>query len=427
MTTHSELSPSRAHRWMHCPASIREEAKYPEVANLSNPAAADGTHSHTLLEYCIKQQLANPLDFVGMTLKDHEGSFVVDAERANRVKLAVDYIIAEVEKYSGACEVISETRVDPAWLVGRNDMSGTVDVQIKSSRIIELIDYKDGMAPVNAENNEQLLQYAIGVLASFKLPINGQYPIERFLLTIIQPKLLKRNLPAITSWSIDTADLLKLVGKWIAAAKATDDPNAPLVPGDSQCKYCKAKGNCNAVTNHVMEAVGMFKQIDIAHQAANQEPAELSDEKLREIVEAAPLLRQLLESVEAEALRRMKAGKSINGLKLVYGRGSRVWTLSDDEIAEKLVKMGVPKTSVYTTKIVSPAQVAKITWKKRDGTEKQLSERQIKLIEMEYIKRTTGNLTIASESDSRPAVVVDAAPMFSAVKVQEEQLPSWLL
>jgi hypothetical protein len=89
--------------------------------------------------------------------------------------------------------------------------------------------------------------------------------------------------------------------------------------------------------------------------------------------------------------------------------------------------MGVPKTSVYTTKIVSPAQVSKITWKKRDGTEKQLSERQIKLIEMEYIKRTTGNLTIASESDSRPAVVVDAAPMFSAVKVQEEQLPSWLL
>ncbi len=66
-----------------CPGSIREEAKYPEQE--SGPAAVDGTHSHTLLEHCIKNDLVNPSSMIGVTMKDHEGEFVVDAARAERV------------------------------------------------------------------------------------------------------------------------------------------------------------------------------------------------------------------------------------------------------------------------------------------------------------------------------------------------------
>ena len=56
MSDHAKLSPSKRSRWALCPGSIREEAKYPDTG--SGPAAADGTHSHTLLEHCIKAQLA---------------------------------------------------------------------------------------------------------------------------------------------------------------------------------------------------------------------------------------------------------------------------------------------------------------------------------------------------------------------------------
>mgnify|MGYP000243372453 CR=1 FL=1 len=52
MSTHAKLSPSSAYRWLACPGSVREEAKYPEPP--SGPGAIDGTHSHTLLEHCIK-------------------------------------------------------------------------------------------------------------------------------------------------------------------------------------------------------------------------------------------------------------------------------------------------------------------------------------------------------------------------------------
>jgi hypothetical protein len=74
MTTHAQLSPSKRHRWALCPGSVREEAKYPEER--TNAAAIDGTHSHTLLEHCIKAGLANPLNMVGVKLKDDDGEYV---------------------------------------------------------------------------------------------------------------------------------------------------------------------------------------------------------------------------------------------------------------------------------------------------------------------------------------------------------------
>ena len=116
----------------------------------------------------------------------------------------------------------------------------------------------------------------------------------------------------------------------------------------------------------------------IVDVAAAKNPSELDNTKIREVLEAAPLLRQFLDAVEAEALRRIKAGQAIEGLKAVHGRGSRAWAFPEDEMATKLVRMGVPKGVIYETKLISPAKAEKVTWSKRDGTAKQLTERQLK-------------------------------------------------
>lgn len=169
----------------------------------------------------------------------------------------------------------------------------------------------------------------------------------------------------------------------------------------------------------------VINPMDVAQQSADKDPTTMDDAQLRQIMEAAPLMRQLLDGVEKESLRRLKAGQAIPGLKLVNGRGSRAWALPEDQIAEKLVKMGVPKTVVYETKLVSPAKAEKLTWKKRDGTDMQLSERQLKTMESEYVSKLAGALTVVPESDGRPAVVLNAAPLFSAVETPAE-LPAWL-
>jgi len=170
--------------------------------------------------------------------------------------------------------------------------------------------------------------------------------------------------------------------------------------------------------------------MELAEQSANKDPATMDADQLRQIMEAAPLLRQLLESVEKEALDRMKAGQTIPGLKLVNGRGSRAWAFSDDEMAAKLIKMGIPKTAIYETKLVSPAKAEKLRWEKRDGTKVSLSPRQLKRLDEEYISKMAGKLTVVPESDSRPAVVLDAAPMFKAVEEAAPaapEIPSWLM
>lgn len=414
MSTHAQLSPSKAHRWTVCPGSIREEAKYPDT---SGPAAVDGTHSHTLLEKSLLDN-KDPLEYVGQTLTDHEGEFTVDKDRANRVAMAYTHVQHRAKELD-ALMVVAESRVNPANLLGRDDCSGTVDVQIHAGTHIDIIDYKDGMGIVDAKDNKQLELYALGVLAE------NLGNIQTIRMTIIQPKLAQRGMKAITSYDMMAVDLLARVEQYKAAAAATDKSDAPLVPGDSQCKFCKAKGSCGALASNVMEAIGMFKSIDIAQQAADKNPNELSDDQIREIVESAPLVRQLLEAVEAEALRRFEAGVTISGLKAVYGRGTRAWALPEEEMANKLTKMGIPKSSIFETKLITPAKAEKLTWEKKDGEKKQLSERQLKTLETEYIKKSQGKLIIVPESDHRAAVVLDAAPLFGAVN-SEPEIPAWL-
>ena len=431
VSTHSKLSPSSAYRWLACPGSVREEAKYPEPP--SGPGAIDGTHSHTLLEHCLKAGGGDPLKMVGVKMKDHEGEFVIDKARAERVKVAVDYVCSQM---TGVLATAStEKRVSPAHLLGRDDLSGTLDVSIRNPGVLEIIDFKDGMNPVEAKDNPQLELYALGELAALKLPINGDYPYDTVKMTIVQPKMAVKGMPVITSHEMPVSELLGKIGKFAAGAAATDDPNAPLVSG-AHCKYCKHK-SCATRANDAMKEVGiMFPAVtnpvaELHQQAANLDPTSMPVEQLSQIILAAPLVRQMIEAAEDEALRRMKAGQAIPGLKVVNGRGSRAWALPEDEMADKLIRMGVPKGVVYETKLVTPAKAEKLTWEKTKAGEKikaQLSERQLATLNKEYITKLGGKLTVVPESDTRAAVVLDAAPLFSAVQEPAvvEALPSWL-
>ena len=170
---------------------------------------------------------------------------------------------------------------------------------------------------------------------------------------------------------------------------------------------------------------------ELSQQAANLEPNKMSPEQISQIMLAAPLVRQMIEAVEEEALARLKAGAKIPGLKVVHGRGSRSWALPDGEMATKLIGMGIPKGEVYETKLLSVAKVEKLKWEATKGGEKvqrQLSERQLKTLDTEYVAKVAGKLTVVPESDARTAVVLDASPLFAAVPQAPaaEALPAWL-
>ena len=414
--SHARLSPSASARWMRCPGSVREEAKYPDPP--SSAAAVDGTHSHTLLEHCLEKNLTTADGYIGQELADHEGRFSIDKERAARINMALDYIYAkkaEMESAHGLVQLIPEQRVNPGILLDRDDLTGTADVQLISDDLIEIIDYKDGVGEVIAEYNTQLMLYALGALGD-RQPMN-------VVLTIIQPKLADRGSQAISSYEMTLDQLMGKVTEFRIAAAKTDDPNAELVPGEKQCHWCKAKGNCKALAEKTLNDIGlMFGSVEMVDQLHDTDENEIPDDQLRQIIEAAPLLKELLKSVEAEAKRRFSIGHNINGLKAVRGRGTRRWAMPEDEMVERLKKLGIPKAACFQTKMLSPAQVEKLTWEKRDGTKKKLSDRQIETLKKEYIQHDEGELKIVPENDSREAIELGAASLFSAV----DTLPDWM-
>jgi hypothetical protein len=425
MPIHAKLSPSSRHRWSQCPGSVREEARYPSKPG--GPAAVDGTHSHTLLELCLKEY-KDAANFIGQTLTDHDGSFTVDAERAERVQFAINYVERRCTDLDTEV-VISERKVNPKGMVNRDDMGGTVDITINGVKTIEIVDYKDGMSPVDARGNHQMEQYAVGVISEMRDA--GLTIPQYFRLTIVQPKLRMKGMKGISSADYTLSELAIIGQKLKEEGAACDAPDAPLVPGESQCKYCAHAGACSALTSKALGASGIAFA-DVTTQAAGKEPTEMSDQQLREIIESAPLLRQMIEGAEAEALRRLEAGKQIEGIKAVRGRGSRGWSISDEnEMAEKLKKMGLPKDVIWTTKLISVAQAEKASWVKKSAGEEvkmQLSDRQLKTLKTEYTKTTEGKISVAPASDPRPAVTLSAAPLFTAVEsTVNPELPSFLL
>ena len=425
MTTHKKLSPSKFIRARLCAASVREEANYPDEGT-SNPAAIDGTHDHTLLETCVDNNMANPYEYVDKTLKDHEGEFVVNLARADRVVVAIRYIDKRIEELGENTKVYSEVKLDSSQAFGRDDMGGTSDIVICGGDTVEILDYKGGMGQIDLPCDQTDI-YTLMVLGQFE---EGRFKNVR--QTIVQPKLNYRGENGVVWVDMTVEEMLAKRQMYIDAAAATDDPNAPHVPGDKQCQWCKHKGACSTLVTQNMEALGIdFSKMNVVQDAVDKEPSTMSDDQIKELIEAAPLIRQMLEAVEKEALSRLEAGKQISGLKLVKGRGSRAWAYDDAVMEEKLKKFGLTKDVLWKTSLISPAQAEKVTWKKRDGTVKQLTEKQLKMLHDEYITKSDGKLQVAPESDSRPAVVRDVSAMFAPVVTVPElpaflQVPDWL-
>jgi len=423
MSDHAKLSPSARVRWGNCPGSVREEANYPKRP--SGPAAVDGTHSHTLLEKSI-MQFKDPTQYIGLTLKDDDGEFTIDADRAERVQFAVNYI--EKRGVEIDCNtIIAERHVNPVGLLGRNDLSGTVDITLVTPEVVEVIDYKDGMNPTDAR--DQLEQYAVGIMSGMR--DRGENIPLKWVLTVIQPKLRLKGSNGIINREVSLPELAVIADMIKQQAAATDATDAPLVPGEAQCKYCAHSGACSARAGAAMAAAGVvFEDMSVVKQAADKEPTTMTDKQLVEILEAAPMLRQMIEGAEAEALRRLEGGAIIDGVKAVRGRGSRGWAVDNDqEMADKLKKFGLPKDVIWATKLISVAQAEKAVWTKtKDGQEvkMQLSDRQLKTLKSEYTKTTEGKLTVALASDPRPAVTLSAVPLFAAVPIVTD-LPSFLL
>jgi len=244
---------------------------------------------------------------------------------------------------------------------------------------LHICDLKYGMGVrVDAEENPQGMLYALGAYLLTELV----YDIDRVQIHIIQPRI-----DHISQWEISIPDLLRWA-EWVKQrAEETLAADAPRVPGEKQCRFCKAKASCAALKKLTEDIImSDFDDLD------NQPKADtLTDDQMRKVLDAKPLVEAWLSAVETLVKDRLTRGETFPGYKMVEGKSNRKW--ADDSLAAESLIYLIGVDAAYTQKLISPAQAEKVLGKKRAGEIAGL------------ITKPIGAPTLAPESDKRRAHV----------------------
>lgn len=402
MSEHAQFSPSSAHRWMTCAASVALEAQCPDE---SSSFADEGTAAHELAALA----LANGHDakaYLGRLIEANGKQYEVDDDMAGHVQTYIDYVRA----LGG--ELMIEQRLSIEHITGEKDAKGTSDAVVLLADELIIVDLKFGRGvEVDADENEQLMIYAAAALAEFEFL--GDF--KRIRHVIVQPRRSH-----ISEWTCSVEALRTFessVKPCVERGQAAVvylaqygelHPNYFNVSEDA-CRFCKAKANCQALATKVQQSVEADFAV-IAHSATHplDEKPEVTqalavhlvdDQVLADKMAACGLIEDWIKAVRAEVERRLLAGQGVPGYKLVQGKqGNRAW--SDKDEAEALLKsMRLKVEEMYDLSLISPTTAEKLT---KAGT---IGPKQWKKVE-QIITRAAGKPSVAPESDKRPALVV---------------------
>jgi hypothetical protein len=366
---------------MACPGSVALEAPFPDT---SSSYAAEGTAAHTLAALRLVEYANGPTplreDWLGSSIEEDGFSIRVTEDMLAHVE---DYAKL-VLKYAEGGQLLVEQRVDFSPVIGVPDSFGTSDAIIIKGDELIVIDLKYGMGvQVDASENEQLQLYALGALNDYDMLAD----FSVVTMVIHQPR--KNH---VSEWSVPVQDLRAFGRKAALAADAAIAGLAEYAPGEKQCQWCKAKAVCPALKDEV--------QASTALAASPEDFRDLHDvpsDNLGAAMDKVALIEGWCLAIRAEVERRLFAGDSVEGYKLVEGRrGNRSWASETD--TEALFKsFRLKQDEMYDLKLISPTKAEKLL---KDKSPK----RWVKVEGL--ISRSDGKPSVAPVTDKRPALAI---------------------
>lgn len=344
ISAHSKIGASSMHRWAACPGSVRLSAN---IENKTSEYAEEGTLAH---------------DIAAKILVDPGEKVVATDDMWENVKVYTEYVQEVVRKAGPGAMLLVEKKFDLTKIYP--GLFGTADAVVfePMSKILHVIDLKYGQGiPVEVveagEANVQLMYYGLGAL------IETGFPASAVKLTIVQPRCPHSDGP-IRSHTVNALDLLDFAADLVMYAKKTEDPNAPLNPGD-HCRFCPAAGTCPAIHN---------KALAVATQEFS--PAFSYDpEKLAKTLAWIPVLQAWCKSVTEFAYTEAMQGRTPPGHKLVAKRATRKWR--DETCANEFLQNNFKLSyeAIHETpSLKSPAQIEKLLTKNDKGRLNEIVE-----------------------------------------------------
>lgn len=398
---HAILSPSAAHRWLHCTPAPRVEAEFPET---TSEYAEEGRLAHSVCELAAKKKFTvmNNRTY-NSRLKKLKADPKWDDEMLSTAATYVEHLTEHAMRFEHAPYVALEVQVDITDYAP--EAFGTCDCVMIGGDELIITDYKHGKGvPVSAQDNPQMLLYALGALKLYR-PIYGDM-IRRVSTYIDQPRL-----GSYDGASMTVEELLAWGESIKPKAAAAFMGTGEFAPGE-WCRFCRAKAKCRARANQntALEdfkgciPLGRSIPMQAEYDATGFKPSNcLTDEEIGALLVRAEGLVVWYNDLKEYALAACLNGKTIPGWKAVEGRSTRAWT-DQDAALDALMAGGVEEAIIYDRVPKTLAQLEKVIGKQRFGE-----------LVGGMITKSPGKPALAAESDKRPAYN-GAATDFSEVK-----------
>ena len=352
---------STAKRVINCPGSVAMVQKMPP--KLGGDAADEGTLCHNAMATLLEDPSLEIKSVLGMVYNDQ----TLTEDLVDEKIIPAMAALTEIDP-DGDMEYQIEAHVNFGNLLpnvfGSADLIGRID-----DRAI-ILDWKFGRGAVDVEENEQLLFYAAAAMRTKGLEW-AFADVSEVEMVIVQP-------PAVKRWTTTAARVKQFERDLVHAVTASQNAAAPLKVGD-HCRYCPAKPICPQMTGAAERALKVqIKELDPAKIGAYLATADLVEKWIGDLRDLA---HQILES-----------GEPVAGYKLVPKRAMRQW-VDEDKAYFALSKLGVDRSELVETALLSPAKVEKI-----------LKRSKLSLPD-DIVVAVSSGTTIAPESDPRPATV----------------------
>ena len=305
---HARLSASRTDRFMSCPGSYRLESLMPYEP--AGEAAAIGTAIHELSEIILRGgEIPTGTDPDHLSMAQGYANFVNTLVENPRKKLI-------------------EVNLDEGLKSLHPALGGTADAVLVDGNHLHVIDLKTGRVAVDAQDNKQLLTYALGAMRQLKAPSTIECTMH-----IFQPRV------GHSKWTV-SGNRLNLHGERLKeAAELALSGDAPTNPSVDACRYCKAKTICPSMREKVQETARSDFKPDMTVTP--------------EMLDNAALVTAWADAVQAAAKEQLANGKSIQGWTMRLGRKTKFW--KDEALVQEAFK-----DMLIAWELKSPSAVLKL-------------------------------------------------------------------
>ncbi len=366
MSKHALLSPSSSSRWTKCPPSAR---LCEDIKDETSFFAAEGTDAHTLCEYKVNTAFGitteNPVP--NLTYYNEEMESCADEYAAFVLECF------ERDKAAGKDpQVFTEQRLDISRYVP--ECSGTGDCILIADTSLHIIDFKYGQGvKVSAEENTQMMLYALGALEMF----GSLYEVQDVLMTVFQPRLAN-----ISTYAMQSDELIGWAEAYLKPRAALAFKGEGEFCSGSHCRFCKVRATCRKRAETNLE-LARYEFV---------EPAQLSDEEIAEVLAQADELATWVSDIKGYGLSVLQRGGSLPGFKLVAGRSVRKYT-DESSVAATVKDAGFDP---YDHKVLGITAMTKL-----------LGRSRFQELLGSFIYKPQGKPTLAPESDTRPAISIN--------------------